>query len=207
MRFFLALTLVCGLVVGCGAAETSSKPSPFTSPSDGEKDVSSGTPYEAYFPLIDGYLYQYATEGEAGMFIVRVHRESAQTGQFRLSNGTKFFEYRPQGVFLLGGRSGPVAILAGPLAVGTSFRGEHGGTTVIQSTNTAIDVPAGHFQDCIATREERMGSPPAVFRAVYCKGVGLVSLEAQQGPISERASLVSVGPPIAIGPEGVQQVP
>ena len=123
MRLLLALMLGSGLVVGCGAAETPTKPSPFTSPSEGAKDVSSGTPYEAYFPLIDGYLYQYATEGDGGMLIVRVHRESAQAGQFRLPNGTKRFEYRPQGVFLLGGAAGPVAILAGPLAVGTSFRG------------------------------------------------------------------------------------
>lgn len=188
----------------CGGADTEAKPSVFTEPSAGAKDVSSGTPYELLFPLVDGTLYQYETRdlaGGTGLSIVRVFRSSANEGEWRLPSATKRFVYTPSGLYLerFGAR---VPLLEGPLVAGQTFPGEHGGRTRITSTDAAIEVPAGRFVRCVETVEERGGDAPARYRTVYCPGVGVVALEVEAGDAGEHAVLRSYGPPVAIGPDG-----
>ena len=197
------LGLLAGLV-GCGGAAGEAKPSLFTAPSQGAKDVSSGTPYEVLFPLVDGNLYQYATTnlaGGSGVSIVRVHRSSASEGEWRLPNATKRFVYAPSGLYLerFGAR---VPLLEGPIVAGQTFPGEHGGRTRITTTDATVEVPAGRFARCVETVEERGGDAPARYRTVYCPGVGMVSLDVEAGGVGERAVLQSHGPPVAIGPDG-----
>lgn len=188
----------------CAGAEGAAPPSVFTAPSSGAKDVSSGTPYEVLFPLVDGSLYQYETTdlaGGKGLSIVRVFRASANEGEWRLPNATKRFVFASNGLYLerFGAR---VPLLEGPLVAGQTFAGEHGGRTRITATDRAIEVPAGSFTRCVETVEERGGDAPARYRTVYCPGVGVVALDVEAGGAGERAVLRSHGPPVAIGPDG-----
>jgi hypothetical protein len=66
-----------------------------------------------------------------------------------------------------------------------------------------VSVPAGSFQGCVTTQEERLGDAPIKMVTTYCPEVGIVTLEAQAGSRVERASLKQFGPPVDLGPEGV----
>lgn len=189
---------------GCGAGEPSRapEPTPFEARRAGP-DVSSGSPIEAYFPLVDGYIYSYATmneAGEPGVIIAGVARMSALQGELRFPTGAKRFAYTPEGVI---SASSGAFVLKEPLAVGATFRGEHGGVTRIAAIDASADVPAGRFTGCVQTIEERLGDRPVRYATTFCPNVGVVVLEATSGLNLERAELKSYAPAVRIGPDGL----
>jgi hypothetical protein len=171
---------------------------------------SSGTPLERLFPLQDRHIYQYVAEtdsGEQEALVARVSRSEAGGGTLHLPGGKKTFVYQADGVLLTRPNGAPVYVLKQPLTVGTSWRGEHGGTVEIVAVNASIAVPAGPFTGCVTTVEQRGGDRPLRVATTFCPDVGIVVLEATSGAQFERAALKSYGPPVDIGPDGVRRLP
>ncbi|MBX3263364.1 MAG: hypothetical protein KIS78_15760 [Labilithrix sp.] len=177
-------------VVACGTAE----PKPAGPPTG--RELSAGTSLERYFPLEEGKLYHYVTKegGETGMLVAKVHRADATHGELRLSNATKRFTFLPDGVAYEGG----AYILKAPADVGTSWPGEHGGTTTIATTTADVTVPAGSYAGCLQTVEEGGRPPGARYETTYCPGVGMVLLVVRAGGSEARAELKSYGAPVKI---------
>lgn len=204
-RAAAALALACA---GCSGAP--SKPgdsSKFFADPSGAAGVTSNTAVERYFPLVDGTVFSYATEtadGAQGLLIARVHRTDATHGELLFPTGAKRFEYTPQGVRLLPAGS---FVLAAPISVGATFRGQNGGRARIEDIAVVIDVRAGSYRNCLRVVEERGGDRPARYATTYCPDVGIVSLEAQAGTQYERAELVSAGPAVNIEKDGVTVEP
>ncbi|HVY48779.1 MAG TPA: hypothetical protein VHB21_22980 [Minicystis sp.] len=192
-------------LAGCAAAPPDVASSTWTSRSSGQKNVSSGSAAEAFFPLVDGNVYLYATMnelGEQGVLVARVHRDDAQHGTLNYGGGaSKRFTYAPDGV-VYDSKLGPAYILKTPLVPGTTWRGEHGGQTKILSVTADAETPAGKFTGCVQTLEERLGDAPVRYATTFCPTVGIVMLEAATGANLERAELKSYGEPRDFGPEG-----
>jgi hypothetical protein len=204
-RLLLPLVLA---VAGCSAGPPPSSSSPWLVESEGQKDVVSGSPVERFFPLVDGMVYAYSTTnevGEEGMLIGRVFRADAKHGELRFPRGTKPFEFAPDGVMLAGSQGSYV--LKAPIAVGTSWRGEHGGQSRILKVDVAADPPAGHYEGCVQTLEERSGDRATRWATTFCPDVGVVLLEVATGSNYERASLKSYAPPMRMRPDGSEKVP
>jgi len=184
----VAVVLACA--AACGGEKT-----PASAPAAAVR-APSGSTVEPYFPLEEGRIYSYATNeaGETGMLVARVHRSDATHGELRLSNATKRFVYSAEGVAYDTG----VFLLKAPLEVGTSWPGEHGGTTKITRTDAAPKVPAGSYTSCVETVEEGGRPPGARFTTTYCPGVGMVLLEVAFGGTESRAELRSYGMPAKI---------
>lgn len=190
LRARLVLFVSALLTSACGGESIAPSSSPKPSPPPREASL------ERFFPLEEGRLYHYVTkEGDdSGMLVAKASREDATHGALRLSNGTKRFVYLPDGVAYDGG----AYILKAPVEVGTSWRGEHGGTTTIAATDVAVSVPAGSYTACVETVEEGGRSPGARYRTTYCPGVGMVLLVVAAGGNEARAELKSYGAPVKI---------
>ena len=203
----LALSALA-LAMGCGPASEGARASApaWTAPPAGVQGASSGTRAERYFPLVDGHVYAYATSneaGEQGILVARVHRSGDREGELRFPSGVKRFEYAAEGVVLAGKGA---FVLKEPIAVGTSWVGEHGGQARILGVEATIEVPAGRFTGCVQTIEVRGGDRPARYVSTFCPDVGVVSLEAESSTSYERADLKSYGPPMQVGPDGLQRI-
>jgi predicted small lipoprotein YifL len=205
--FAPALLAIAVALAGCGGgpAETPAWLAPPSAAA--HKDLSSGTALERFFPLVDGTIYHYATEnesGEPGLLMVRAVRTSERSGELRYPQRSRRIDYQPDGVVaeVLGDR---LYILKDPITVGASWRGENGGTTRVISVSATADVPAGHFDGCIQTLEERLGDHPVKFATTYCPGVGVVLLEAASGANIDRAVLKSYGAPVEFAPDGTDR--
>lgn len=203
-----ALTLpsmACGAAPTAGPADASL---PAANP-EAHATAPSGSALERFFPLVDGMLYQYVTEndqGDRGVLVARVARTEATRGELRLPSAVKRFRFANDGV-ILESAAGPVYLLKEPVTVGASFRGEHGGQTRIASASASVSVPAGHFDGCLQTIEERAGDRPLRYTSTYCAGTGLVLLEATSSGSFERASLRSYGAPVQMKPDGLERLP
>lgn len=151
---------------------------------------------ERYFPIEDGKIYHYETrEGSStGMLVAKVKRIDATHGELRMSNSTTRVTLEPGGVM----RDGGVYLLKQPLEVGTSWPGEHGGTTKIAAVDVEVDVPAGHYASCVRTVEDGGRVPGSRYESTYCPGIGLVLLVATAQGAEARAELKSYGMPVKI---------
>jgi hypothetical protein len=151
---------------------------------------------ERYFPLEEGRVYAYTTSenDDSGMFVARVHRTDATHGELRFSNGAKRLVYRPDALVY---ESGAV-LLSAPIRVGTSWRGEHGGTTQITSTTASVEVPAGRFSGCVEAVEEGGMPPKSRYSTTYCPDIGIVVLDVTTPRSGARAVLKSYGEPVEI---------
>lgn len=210
-KLALAPVIACAsLLAACAGGPPPAASSPWLVPAEGQKDVASGTSLERFFPLVDGMVYTYRTQnevGDEGILVARVHRSDAGRGELRFPNGTRLFEYTPDGV-VMRSRSGDVThVLKAPLEVGASWRGEHGGKTRVLSVNASVDTPAGHHDGCVQTMEERLGDRPVRYATVFCPNVGVVSLEVATGANYEKAELKTYAPPMRMRPDGTDRLP
>ena len=189
-RLCRSALLLTSIVLGaCGGEQPAKAPGP-------APPVASGSALERYFPLEDGKIYHYVTkEGpDTGMLVAKVRRIDATRGELQLSNATKRFVFGPDGVAYDGGPF----ILQGPVEIGTSWPGEHGGTTTIAATDATVEVPAGSYTSCIQTVEEGGRPPGSRYETTYCPGVGMVLLVVRAGGSEARAELKSYGLPVKI---------
>lgn len=189
---------------GCGdAAISGPRPSVRATPG-----VSSATPAERFFPLVDGYVYEYRTRdehGDEGMLVARVARVDALHGELRYGARAKRFVYAAEGVRL--DAPDGAFVLREPLAVGTRWSGRDGAAVRITSTTASAQTPAGDFEGCIETLEERPSAAPLRITTTLCPDVGIVLLVAQSGAGAERAELKSYGAGVSIGAEGLFRSP
>lgn len=149
---------------------------------------------DGYFPLEAGRMYHYLTDdaGETGMLVANVGRSDAAHGELRIGNVTKRFVYDAKGVAYEGG----AYVLQVPLEVGTSWPGEHGGTTRITSIDAQAGVPAGSYASCIETVEEV--APATRYANLYCPGVGLVTVDVSSPRGHARIELKRYGAPVKV---------
>lgn len=186
------------VLVACGAGSTP----PTDTPSRAVPSASSGLPIERYFPIVHDHLWTYDTtsdDGPRSSFIVRARRARGAEGELQTPRGTKRFAYLPDGIGIV---DSATFVLKLPLTVGTTWRGEHGGISRIETVGTEITIAAGRFTDCLVTIEQRGGDAPATYSTTFCPDVGIVLLDAEGGMQHERAELRSYGPPVFIGPPG-----
>jgi hypothetical protein len=200
------------LLSGCGATEgpAAVAKSPWLIPGTGQQNAASGSSAEHYFPLVDGMVYTYTTVnevGEEGILVARVHRADPFHGELRFPTGAKAFELAPDGV-VWHGRGGETSyVIKLPLKVGTTWRGEHGGQSRILNSEAIIDTPAGHYENCIQTLEERLGDRPTRYSTTFCPDVGVVQIEVATGANYERAALKSYAPPLRMREDGTDKLP
>lgn len=196
-------------LLGCGSSEppppahAGSTYEPGGSPASPTSATSSGTSLERYFPLVNGYIYSYATmteTGEPGVLTLTAQRSSPMFGELRVASRLRRFAYTPEGVV---NADIGAFLLKAPLAPGNSWRGEHGGLTRVDAADLVVAVPAGTFRGCVRTVEERRGDVPIRYTTVFCPDIGVVALEVVSGMSLERAELKSYAPPVQIGPDGV----
>lgn len=203
-RRALFAVLIAG-AAACADAEAPVTPANRWTSAGGGTAASSGTELEKYFPLVDGHIYHYVTEGDSGgegLLVARVARSDATRGELRFPSGAKRFEYAPDGVKVIGG-AGSSYVLKAPLRAGATWVGEHGGTTTVLSVDAIVDTRAGRFTGCVQTLEDKKGDTPAKYATTFCPGRGIVVLEAASGAGLERAELKSYGPPVDLGPDGL----
>ena len=207
----LALWIVA--LTGCAAASPTPPPVPVEPdpalPQPVQPVVSSGSPIEKLFPLVDRNIYQYVTESDDGDGLLTVHaaRRDKTHGALEMPAGARQFEYDNDGVKLVKHGSQPSYVLKHPIALGESWRGEHGGVVEIVAVDATVEVPAGSFNGCVKTVEQRGGDIPMRVATTFCPDTGIVELEAASGIRSERAVLKSYGPPVDIGLPGVRVIP
>jgi hypothetical protein len=194
----------------CGAGDEVNHPTTtlWIEPAAGAQNVSSSSPFEKFFPLVDGNVYAYQTLNEmnaTGALMARVHRTDATHGELQYPNGSKRFSIVPDGI-TVELPSGTRYVLRAPLQEGTSWQGEHDGRSRILKVNAEIETLAGKFSGCVQTLEERLGDTPVRYATTFCPGVGVVLVEAATGVNLERAELKSYGEPQAVGPDGVTKM-
>jgi hypothetical protein len=206
IAFALCLSLpACGAEYGASSAANSQ----WLTPNQGQQNATSGSQAERFFPLVDGMVYTYKTTnevGEEGLLVARVHRIDGTHGELRYPNGSKQFELRPDGV-MVHARTGDAYVLKLPFAEGTSWRGEHGGQSKILKVGVAVNAPAGVYQGCVQTMEERLGDRPLRYSTTFCPDVGVVTVEAATGANYERAELKSYAPPMRMREDGIDKIP
>ncbi len=200
------------LLAACGASGGSESvaSSPWLVPATGQTNAVSGTKVERFFPLVDGMVYTYVPlheVGDAGMLIARVHRTDPNHGELRFPTGAKQFELAPDGVMVHGRAGESSYVLKIPLQVGTSWRGEHGGQSRILKSDAIIETPAGHYENCVQTLEERLGDRPTRYSTTFCPTVGVVQIEVATGANYERAALKSYAPPLRMREDGTERLP
>ena len=195
--------------IGCASSSPSSEPAPAVA----SPVFSSGTTAEAYFPLVDGHIHQFRTinygdgpEAEQGLLVLKASRSTKDEGALSGPAGKRRIFFRDDGIESLSpeGRRGYVLHL--PLESGSSWNGEHGGTTRIVASDLRVTVEAGSYERCFQTLEERGGDRPLRITTTFCPGVGITALEVSSGAMVERAELTYVGPAIDIGPAGLRRV-
>lgn len=200
---------LAGASEGCASATPNTEPGPVVA----GPAPSSGTAAEAYFPLVDGHIHQFRTtrygdapEAERGLLVLKASRSTADEGALTGPAGKRRIHYRADGVESVSpeGRRGYVLHL--PLESGSSWNGEHGGTTRIVASELRVTVEAGSYERCFQTLEERGGDKPLRITTTFCPGVGITALEASGGGAVERAELSYYGPPIDLGPAGLRRV-
>lgn len=187
----LAAPGVALVLLACGEAAPSAR-------APAAKATSRST-FEQLFPLEDGNIYAYDTKDgdETGMLVAKAKRTDATHGELRLSNKTNRFVYAADGVTYDTG----TYILKGPIEVGTSWPGEHGGIVKIGAVDLAAKVTAGSYSGCVRTDEEGGALPPGKrYETTYCPGVGMVHLLVKAPVGQATADLKSYGKPVVIAP-------
>ncbi len=205
-RLFPILVALAGSA--CGPAAVSTVPAAPV-PSAPPPSAGPTSTIAKFFPLLQDHIYQYVTEsdGGQGVMMTRVTRADSTSGDLQGPRGTKTFRYVSDGVVLATESTMPIYVLKKPFAVGTEWRGHGGSIVKIVEVGASITVPAGTYEGCIKTLEQRGGDRPMRVTTSYCPEVGIVQLEAASGMVMERAVLKSYGPPLDLGPDGVRTFP
>lgn len=192
-------------LAACGPEPTATVP---TTDTTAPIHASSGTPFEKYFPLVQGNIYSYDVETlsdqpSMGALSATVTRTGPTSGTFRIGSTTRTIQYDAEGVAATEPSGDRAYLLKAPLQEGTAWLGARGGQIRIVNAHAAVKVTAGTFVECIVTEEKRAGDLPKDVTTTYCPDVGIVELAIKTTGAMQRATLKAFGPPVDLGPEGV----
>jgi hypothetical protein len=163
---FSFISVVLGLL-SCGPTSKT----PASSPT-----ARSASALEQYLPLRHDTISQFemvTDGGEPGMFVLEISRPRDNLAELRIAGHVQRLELTPTRIVHATGGT----LLEEPLTVGHHFRGAFGEVT-ITDLHHSIDVPAGHFEQCLVTVEESTTAPRRA-TSVYCPEVGLVALTVE----------------------------
>jgi len=160
------------------------------------------SPCSEYLPLTGDTVLSYVTEvegrGEPGLMVMKVSRPRAAVAELDIGGRVRRFDISTEGIRHTEGGW----VLKQPLVANAEFKGQYG-TVRILRMDASVTVPAGHFDACLETEER---SPTQRTRTLYCRGVGIVELEAEalgKQAGRELVRLKSHGPKIELGESGV----
>ncbi len=158
-------------------------------------------------PLEDNTVLEFDTSvegtGEKGRLIMQVRRPRGNRIELNVAGKIRRLEATAEGVSNATGGW----LLKQPFTVGATFRGLSGPVTVV-GINRTLDVPAGHYTNCVETEETTSTTST---RTTFCPGVGIAKLviEGNANGESRReiAELRFMGPRIDLGPEKTTAAP
>lgn len=158
-------------------------------------------------PLEDNTVLEFDTSiegtGDKGRLVMQVRRPYGNRIELNVAGKIRRLEATPEGVSIATGGW----LLKQPFTVGATFRGLSGPVKVV-GINRQLEVPAGHFTNCVETEEV---TSTTVTRTTFCPGAGIVKLvidgKLNGEPRREIAELHFHGPRIDIGPEKTTAAP
>lgn len=185
------------LCVGLAAAACSSSPRVLPNVKGPAEELPRA---EVYFPLHDGYIYQYTVVGQDGrpaFLITKVGRDD-DTATLTSGDRVQHLTIRNDGVY---NEAGYYVVLA-PMSKGLEWNGQSGLVRVIE-VGKRVETGAGKFTDCAVTSESTQGTVEIrTVEMTFCPNVGLVELnvraESDRVTAVERATLEYFGPPIDV---------
>jgi hypothetical protein len=158
----------------------------------------SSTPIERFLPLTDNTVFAYETldeaSGERGLLVMEVRRPGSDRAELAVAGHVSRVTLDASGVqHVTGGW-----LLKVPLRVGATFAGDFG-TVTISALDRSVEVPAGRFDGCLETVEEKAGvNFSKRTLTAYCPHVGIVlrrtEAESDEGAGAESMRLKSHGP-------------
>jgi hypothetical protein len=160
-----------------------------------------------YLPLENDTVMSFETETEGsverGLLIVQVRRPRANVVELNVGGKIRRMDLTKEGVRLFDGGW----LLKEPLEVGATFPGQNGKVRV-SSTTREINVPAGHFRDCVELEETGRAAKTTT---VFCPLVGITFIEVESlsldTPERVTARLKASGPRIDLGGDQVRIQP
>lgn len=196
------LTLTIALL-GMAAACAAHTPPP--APQSPAKEVS--TSVSEWLPLQNNTVLEFSTSvegtGEQGRLMMQVRRPRANHIELGVAGRIRRLDVLPEGVSIATGGW----LLRLPLRVGTSFQGLNGHVTIV-NTDRTVDVPAGHFTNCLETEEKTATTKTLTD---FCRGTGITRLviegQLNGDPRREIAELRFTGPLIDLGPDKTTAAP
>jgi hypothetical protein len=144
-------------------------------------------------------------EGSAdrGLLIMQVTRPRPTVVELNIGGKVRRLDLTNEGVKIVEGGW----LLKKPLEVGATFTGQNGPVRV-KSIHTAIDVPAGHFTECVETEEI---SPASRILTTYCPHAGIALLDVESMSVSNPERVITrlkaYGPRVDVGHDQVRVVP
>ncbi len=202
------LPLTAAALLGCSAAPTA--------PPAHTPTTTSGQPPIAFegadwIPAGDETAYTYETRdllsGETGLLVLRVRRVGGDAAEIVAPKKTTRLSYSALGV--LRDAEGTY-MLRTPVKEGTTWPAGPNVSASVGRVGFAVETKAGSFPVCVEVIQRRSGAVAGTVTNVYCKGVGLVSIEAKttsEPPEHAQISLVKVERAMHIGPDGLTKVP
>lgn len=127
-------------------------------------------------PLQDKTVSNFETEsdlGDKGVLVLEIFRPRPEMAELKIAGTVRRLHVEEHRISHATGG----ILLEEPLEKGHSFEGSFG-TTTITEVNHQLDLPAGHFEQCLVTVEESI-HPPKRSTSTYCRDVGLVRLEIE----------------------------
>lgn len=166
------------LAVACGS------PAP-AAPS--AKPVPAPDEVSRYLPLEDDTVLAFETRvestGEKGVLMLQVRRPYGNIVELGVGGRVQRLEVMPHAIRNLDGGF----LLKAPLRTGATWQGM-AGTVRVTSDDKSVDVPAGHFDHCVETVEEKQAQG-GVKRITtdFCPDVGIVVLDVEASVGDEHA--------------------
>ena len=134
---------------------------------------------ENLYPLGQGYAWSYDVDTGTGISSLYIARVVSVTGsRFEVTSGGEpiFYERRPDGLYR---PSSGTYLIKMPIEVGTEWPSDAGRTARITSTNTSVETPEGHRDNCVEIVENGSDDGRSI-RTVYCQDLGPVLVDSVQ---------------------------
>ncbi|MEB2313910.1 MAG: hypothetical protein OZ921_14790 [Sorangiineae bacterium] len=172
------MLLATALLASCGTAPPAAPESQAAGPT---------SELSRYLPLEHDTVLAFDTtieeSGETGVLMLRVARKSGNLVELGVGGRVQRLELLPGAIRNLDGGF----LLKAPLTVGATWPGM-AGIVRVTTTDKRVEVPAGRFEGCVETVEEK--TLPGGFKRIttdFCPGVGIVVLDVEAAAGADQA--------------------